>query len=155
MRNKMRINNMKPITALDGCFLVNCSTWKVIAIALTLLAACFLVSCRLLMDQYHVTHRNVGVVELDNVHVSYGDFRSVCGVLPSGIEKTHALVEEEERIPEEALVEWVRVTDGKKFQKVVKVKSLMPKGKLRGDVVFLLDDDDVKVTWENWSDWDD
>lgn len=121
---------------------------KINIIGLALLGTWFLTSCGGMRDQYDVVLRNVGSVELDKVHVSYGNFKSAGGILPPGVSATHSFAGEEAAIPEEAKAEWIRVRDGKRFVKAVKVKSLLPKGRFQGDIIFLFDDDDVSLTWE-------
>ena len=112
------------------------------------LVACMLSSCGMMRDQYDVVLTNEGSEKLDKAYVSYGDFKSVGGILSPGVSSTHSFADEEEAIPEEAKAEWKRVRDGKKFEKMVKVKSKLPKGRFKGDIIFLFNDDDVELTWE-------
>lgn len=121
--------------------------FKIYKYILTLLVPAFS-SCGTMGSHYDVVHKNVGQENLDHVSVSYGKFKSVCGYLGAGFESHHSFVNEEEAIPEEAKVDWIRIRDGKRFEKMLKIKSKLPKGRFSGDIIFLLNDNDVELTWK-------
>ncbi|MDD4870754.1 MAG: hypothetical protein PHR77_09360 [Kiritimatiellae bacterium] len=93
--------------------------------------------CR--VEDYNVIIKNVGKRTIDDAHVIYGEFRSIGGILPSGIYAGHG--HPEYPIPEKATVEW-RTEDGQMHRKDVDVKKLIPK-RFRGDIQFEIADDNT------------
>lgn len=91
------------------------------------------------VEDYNVVIKNVGRRTIDDAHVMYGQFRSVGGILPSGIYAGHG--HPDYPIPSTATVEW-RTEDGVMHKKDVDVKKLVPKG-FRGDIQFEIADDDT------------
>ncbi len=102
--------------------------------------ACFLLmigGCG--VEDYNVVIKNIGKQTINDAHVKYDEFRSVGGVLPSGIYAGHG--NPEYPIPETATVEW-RTEDGVMHRQEVAVKKLVPKG-FRGDIQFEIADDNT------------
>lgn len=91
------------------------------------------------VEDYNVVVKNVGQRTIDDAHVTYGQFRSVGGILPSGIYAGHG--HPEYPIPATATVEW-RTEDGMMHHQDLEVKKLVPKG-FRGDIEFEIADDDT------------
>lgn len=91
------------------------------------------------MEDYNVIIKNVGIRTIDDARVTYGEFRSVGGVLPPGIYAGHG--HPEYPIPATAAVEW-RTEDGRMHRQEVAVKKLVPKG-FRGDIQFEIADDNT------------
>ena len=92
---------------------------------------------------YHVTVRNTGHHDVNDVRVAYGNFSDAPGVLPPGIDKTHLDVHEP--VPAEAVVEW-RDAEGTSHREVVKV---MPRSAFKGVLIFEIDGtNDVQVRTE-------
>jgi hypothetical protein len=94
--------------------------------------------------QYAVVLRNSTSEELDEVHVSYGDFRSIGGVLPPGIEKGEGGVPVP--IPDRALVTW-RDAQGKLHSVAVPVKSVLPGAFRSGEIYFDIQPDGSVLVW--------
>jgi hypothetical protein len=94
---------------------------------------------------YSIVIRNVGTGTVSRAHVTYGDFRSVGGVLPPNTFSKH--MHPGKAIPAVATVEW-QAENGTVHQKRVKVRTLVPKG-FRGDIGFEIGNSDsleMKVT---------
>ncbi len=91
------------------------------------------------MEDYNVVIKNVGKQGIEDAHVTYGQFRSVGGVLSPGLYAGHG--HPEYPIPTVATVEW-RTADGQLHHKDVEVKKLVPK-RFRGDIQFEISDDDA------------
>jgi len=98
-------------------------------------------------DDYDIVHTNIGSEALTDVHISYGKFKSACGALPPSASATHCQAGAEAAIPEDARAEWVTVANGEKHEKLLKVKSMLPKGRFRGELIFLFKNDDVRLDW--------
>jgi hypothetical protein len=91
------------------------------------------------VEDYNVVIKNVGTRRVDNAQVTYGEFRSIGGILSPGIWKLHG--NPDHPIPAVATVEW-RTEDGVMHRKDMEVKKLVPKG-FRGDIQFEIADDNT------------
>ena len=104
-------------------------------------------------DQYDIVSKNVGSQNLREVSIFYGGNDFGGGNVNSNTEAHYSFAHEELPIPNKARAEWIRVKDGKRFEKILKVKPLLPKGQFKGKLIFLFDDDDVSFTWKTWEEW--
>jgi len=86
-------------------------------------------------SSYNIVLKNSGGSEINDAHVSYGDFTSVGGILSSGIEATH--LHPDAPIPAHATVQW-RTADGVLHKQDVDVKSKLPPH-FSGDIYFVID----------------
>ena len=102
------------------------------------MVASLLSGCSLMMGGRlnAVVLNNTGKQELNDAHVSYGEFESVGGVLVPGAVAGHGGISHP--LPERATVQW-RTPDGTLHSKEVAVRSQLPKG-FRGEVWFQIDD---------------
>jgi hypothetical protein len=91
------------------------------------------------VEDYNVVIKNVGKLDIEDAHVTYGQFRSVGGFLPAGLYAGHG--HPDQPIPNRATVEW-RTLDGQMHRKDVEVKELVPK-RFRGDIQFEIADDET------------
>ncbi len=107
-----------------------------------------LASCSENKDSYNFVQKNIGTVPLDNVHVSFNGFKSAGGALYPGMTAYHQMVDKHGDIPEKVNVQWQRIKDGKNFNTTLKVKSELPQGHFHGDIIFLFNDDKVKLNWK-------
>ncbi len=117
-------------------------------IIISLVIPFVLANCGSMKDRYDVISKNEGVLPLEDVSIIYGGMDFGGGYLSPGRSATYSFAGEEAPIPERAKAVWVRVKDGKKFEKEVEVKSQLPKGRFKGDIIFLFNNDDLSVTWE-------
>lgn len=108
----------------------------------------FYSSCQIMNKEYNFVYKNVGKTPLKNVKGSFNDFHSAGGVLYPGMIAHHKMVNKHGPIPDTVDIDWMRVSDKKKFHKKLNVKSELPKGEWTGDIIFLFDNDDVHLTWK-------
>lgn len=89
------------------------------------------------VDDYSVVIKNVGERTINDASVSYGQFRSIGGIIIPKTWKSHG--HPDHPIPAFATVEW-RTDDGQMHRQDVEVKKRIPKG-FRGDIQFEIGDD--------------
>ena len=91
------------------------------------------------VEDYDIVIKNAGTNRVSHAQVTYGEFRSIGGVLSPGIWKLHG--NPEYPIPSAATVEW-QTEDGQMHRQDVEVKKLVPKS-FRGDIQFEIADDNT------------
>lgn len=104
-------------------------------------------SCSINKDSYNFVHKNIGETSLDHVTVSFHGFNSACGILYPGMTKHHQMVDKHGNVPEKVDIQWNRVQDGQKFNKILKLRSRLPQNPFHGDIIFLFDNEHVQLTW--------
>jgi hypothetical protein len=110
---------------------------RIVWLSVMFVASLVMVGCG--VEDYNVVIKNVGTRRVDNAQVTYGEFRSIGGILSPGIWKLHG--NPDHPIPAVATVEW-RTEDGVMHRKDMEVKKLVPKG-FRGDIQFEIADDNT------------
>lgn len=112
------------------------------------LSALFLMGC----DEYSVVVENGSTSKIFGADVRYGDFSSGGGIIGSNTAKEHAGVRAP--IREYATVLW-RLEDGTSYERQVRLKSRLPRGFNKGDLIFtILDDGEVEFRYETWGEQD-
>ena len=106
-----------------------------------------LIACVTVGSKYNIVHKNQGEELLRGVSIHYGGFRSACGNLGPGSRKHHQLANEEARLPKVAEAYWI-TADGLKHSKSLSISPVLPKGRLKGDLIFTFDGNDVSVSWK-------
>ena len=98
---------------------------------------------------YHLEVKNNAQNELNRVNVKFDDFDFTFGVLISGAMGNNAFVGEKHPLPSKMNISWVTM-DGKKYNKIVDIKSNVPA--LFDEIRINLnidDNNDVTVKWVN------
>lgn len=101
----------------------------------------------MMKKEYNFVYKNIGTAPLENVKGSFNDFHNAGGALYPGMIAHHKMVNKHGPVPDTVDINWVRVSDKKKFHKKLNVRSEFPKEKWTGDIIFLFDNDDVHLTW--------
>lgn len=103
-------------------------------------------------DEYSVVIENGSTSKIFGADIRYGDFSSGGGIIGANTAKEHAGV----RAPilDYATVTW-RTEDGTTYERQVKVKSRLPRGFNKGDLIFtILDGGEVELSFETWAEQD-
>ncbi|MBM4309921.1 MAG: hypothetical protein FJ119_03095 [Deltaproteobacteria bacterium] len=101
----------------------------------------FIVSCSMGYE-YHIVINNIGKKTITDANVYYGDFSSVGGVLPPGVNAGHMFVDCP--IPDIATVRW-KTDDGLLHEERVEFNKNISKN-FKGEIWFNIDDENtVKV----------